>query len=575
MEDTQHSANLALAAYAETFLSGRRVVVFGDCTSGLAELLLERGARLVHVYDTDVGRVARATSVGTHANISVAPLAPAGLPVRDGAFDVGLVTNVAQHAQPRDIVNRLRRALSARGVGFLAIPNADQDPAFDVKPQAQGLTYYELYDLACSEFDEVRTLGQTPFVGYALADFGPDREEAFSIDTAMVPGGAEEPEWFIAIVSHFPIHCDPFSVIQFPARQVLGQTSRSLVAPGPDAKELARELEELRRKEAPLERTRELLVQARQELDKRDAWVSELEERRAAAEAARAQADTESQELQQRLTDAAAQLVEAKAEFAHATTQLNEATAALAQTKSDQAQLTQEVSNLRAQLTQATSQLKEAQARERGLSENQAEIAKLLRDAERRSGEVEKLSQELASVRQEYEVALKAQQEQEQENAAQELVLVERAQALRKLGLDLQQSDTFAAQLLRELEDARERALNTTASPEVPPLASAPDLNTEAVTIPMPSPRERALADELAAAREQMAALQDQFDQLMKLDARHTADLTAAEWTIQELEGRLLESLPSTRLAAELEQARADLQRQATLLAQTRVATLD
>jgi hypothetical protein len=51
--------------------------------------------------------------------------------------------------------------------------------------------------------------------------------------------------------------------------------------------------------------------------------------------------------------------------------------------------------------------------------------------------------------------------------------------------------------------------------------------------------------------------------------ARLRADLEAAQWTIEELEGRLEEAAgPGDALKMELDRARAELQRQAVLLSQ-------
>ena len=56
------SPSLALAAYAEAWISGAKVIVFGNALSPLPERLLERGARHVHVYDSDAERVAARSS---------------------------------------------------------------------------------------------------------------------------------------------------------------------------------------------------------------------------------------------------------------------------------------------------------------------------------------------------------------------------------------------------------------------------------------------------------------------------------------------------------------------------------
>src|SRR5690606_13627208 len=128
MDSPKAVPSLALAAYSEDLVTGRRVVIFGSALSGLAETLVERGARLVHVYDENPTRVAEAAARSTSSTISFAPLTPGGIAARDGAFDVGFVEELAAFSDPGQLVTRLRRALSARGVGLVCTANADVSP---------------------------------------------------------------------------------------------------------------------------------------------------------------------------------------------------------------------------------------------------------------------------------------------------------------------------------------------------------------------------------------------------------------------------------------------------------------
>ena len=59
--------SIVLAAYLEPLVEGRRVALLGDATLGLAEDLLDRGARLVHAYDPERTRVAEARPSGRGA----------------------------------------------------------------------------------------------------------------------------------------------------------------------------------------------------------------------------------------------------------------------------------------------------------------------------------------------------------------------------------------------------------------------------------------------------------------------------------------------------------------------------
>ena len=88
-----------------------------------------------------------------------------------------------------------------------------------------SLDYYALYDAVKSEFEHVRMLGQAPFVGYVIADFAPEGTPEPSLDTAFLPGGAEEPELFIAVASQKPVELEAFAVVQLPYRSVVTGSS--------------------------------------------------------------------------------------------------------------------------------------------------------------------------------------------------------------------------------------------------------------------------------------------------------------------------------------------------------------
>src|SRR5260221_2872770 len=220
------SPSIVLAAYAEPLLDGRRIVVFGDATSDLSAELLERGARSIHVYDAEPARAAVAAGRNRSKQISIVPLDDADIAVRDGAFDVAIVEDRSSGREPAILLKRVRRALSVRGAAIVASPTPDTKmsllPRTSAAEWSAPLGYYELYDAVSAEFPEVRMLGQTPFVGYAVVDFAPEGEPDVSIDSGLVPGGAEEPEWFIALASRELVDCDAVGIVQLPALRVAG-----------------------------------------------------------------------------------------------------------------------------------------------------------------------------------------------------------------------------------------------------------------------------------------------------------------------------------------------------------------
>lgn len=287
----------ALAAFAEPLISGRRVVVFGSATSGLAETLIERGARLVHVYDKDLARVAEATARGASRSVSYAPLGQSGVAVRDGAFDVALLENVASYQDPPDVLAKVRRALSARGCALIASPNHEQQRRLCAgqggEPRS-SLGYYDLYDVIAEQFEHTRMFGQAPFVGYAIAEFSPEDEPDVSFDSALVPGGSEEPEWFVAFASHIEMDVEGFMVVQFPMAHTLAGAR-----PAPADLELARAsrardealqaLEQARRelaeeRERPQSGEAPRVAELTRETERQAAWIERLEARAAAAD---------------------------------------------------------------------------------------------------------------------------------------------------------------------------------------------------------------------------------------------------------------------------------------------------
>ncbi|WP_437315294.1 hypothetical protein [Sorangium sp. So ce385] len=210
---------LVLSAYLEPLVRGRRVAVLGDATIGLADRLLQRGARLVHAYDPDAARVAEKlarSAPGRQPHPSFAVF-DGDLGVRDGAFDTLVIPDLSIFADPAEILRRARRLTAASGTAIIASPNPDVArgllPAGARRGAAPG--YYALYDLVALQFKQVRMVGQAPFVGYTVAEFAPKGEPEVSVDTSILDG-SEEPEWFIAVAGERLPRLDAFAVIELP-----------------------------------------------------------------------------------------------------------------------------------------------------------------------------------------------------------------------------------------------------------------------------------------------------------------------------------------------------------------------
>ena len=354
--------SIALAAYAEPLAANRRVLVFGSALGALSLQLLERGARSVHVCDPDALRVAEATTRNRSSQITFSTLADADLAVRDGAFELALIENLGAF-NALSILRKAHRALVPRGVAVVACPNAEA--AFPLlqagSPSATVLDYYALYDAVAAEFEHVRMLGQTPFVGYAIADFSATGEPEPALDTSFVPGGAEEPDLFIAMAAGHEVRLDEFAVIQLPTRQLLASRER------PKKADKAEPAAQGGKTDA-------------RELARLNQWISELEARASTADERADNAETELEELRSKLATEQQTREAGKAE------QQRELSTARAELSSRQSQL----ANVSAELAQRDKQLAQ-----RDTEEQKGDLTELERQLVERGTEIRRLEQEL------------------------------------------------------------------------------------------------------------------------------------------------------------------------------------
>jgi len=406
-------ASTALAAYAEPMLAGRRVVVLGDASSGLSEELLNRGARLIHVYDPDPGRVAEAAARNTSRNVTFAALSDDAFAVREGAFEFGVVENLAELPSPERVLGRLKRALSPRAPLLVATPNPDvRRRLLPTRAPASALSYYEFYDLVSAEFEQVHLLGQTPFVGYAVAAFAPQEEPSPTLDTSLVPGGAEEPEWFVALASQRALRFEEYSVVQIPFAAV----EAAPAAPVAPLRQRAR------RDAAPSHPDQSAaLEEAKRQLRERDQWIEQLEARSTAA-------DARADELQTELETTAARLREAETRLA----KTNALTATL-QGKVDAAHSDAKRSRI------------EQEARQERCNELQAEADKLRQEQARAQRLLEERSQQL-------QVLSDIEAQAGRDIASLEGQLRERGEEVRRLQGELREVERVSKELVDELQ---------------------------------------------------------------------------------------------------------------------------
>jgi len=424
-EPSSLEPSIALAAYAEPLATNRRVLVFGNALGSLPLQLLERGARSVHVCDPDALRVSEAAARNRSTQIAFSSLADSDLSLRDAAFELALIDNLGAF-DPLPLLRTAKRALGSRGVAVVACPNPEA--AFPLlrasNPAATSLDYYALYDAVAAEFEHVRMLGQTPFVGYAIADFSASGEPEPALDTSFVPGGAEEPDFFLALASNQEVRLDEFAVIQLPTRRLLS----SLKGPPP-----------LALPAAPAAAS-ENSAQARAheaELARLNQWIKELESRASTADE---RADHSETELETERTKLEGELGTERAKLETERTKLETERQASAALRS---QHEREISAARAELSALRTQATNLRA---DASSKASELARL-------TSELARLTSELA----ERDRQLAAQAEKVEQGSAAELTeyerqLSERGSEVRRLEQDLRTAERTGRELVRELE---------------------------------------------------------------------------------------------------------------------------
>lgn len=551
MHDAPLRPSAALIAYAEPYVAGRRVLVFGDATSSVAEQLLDRGARLVHMYDPDPARVAEAATRNTESRISLAPLSEGGLASREGAFDCALVEDLSSLPNRTSALRALRRALSPRGIALIASPNPDAERRLIRTPKSQGdLDYYGLYDAVAAELDHVRMLGQTPFVGYAVVDFALEGDPQPSFDTGFVPGGTEEPEQYIALASMHEASLEEMTIIQLPLAAV------ALSAGDDSALRAARAAERRAQKriaslEAELRRARQSgddLEHLQNELDRRDSWIRELEGRAAAADARADDAEAEIEALREKIDELTTRQKELEQKASRAAASpppgrtdavqieaLDELQRTLARTQRERDWAEERARKLQDELEAvlqeaehppeegpADAERRELEARvsslNDSLADSQATVARLtaqLAEAEtlqrKQARQIEELEKALAAA--ERDRAAEQQQRERREDTRRDLErleaqLVERGRHVAELEEQLRKLERYGRTLVAELTELR----------------SAKPVNED--------------------FEERAQELEAQLERLAAANATREADLVAAEWVIAELRDKLAGGSP-------------------------------
>ncbi len=221
----------ALCVYAEPLVAGRRVVVIGDATLGLGQRLLELGARVVHAYDPVAPRAAGAAQRAPRG-VTVLPLPAGEFDVRDGAFDLALVIDIADISSPGALLGRVRRLLAPGGAALVRSRSVAPSGEARGAGREGSVDYYELYDLVAMQFAHVRMVGQLRWTGVALAELGRDAGEPdVTVDTQLATD-ADPPEAYVALGSQDDVRLAEYALVQVPTAPITEPAPPAIAADG-------------------------------------------------------------------------------------------------------------------------------------------------------------------------------------------------------------------------------------------------------------------------------------------------------------------------------------------------------
>ncbi len=206
--------SLSLAAYGERFFEGRRVLVVGDATTGLASEILARGARQVHVLDPDAARAQRASATQAEKGVSFAVLRESD-GSRESTFEACVIPDLSLFSDPRGLLARVRPLVAQGAVAVVATPRIDGKRGESFK-KGGPLNYYDFYDALVRHFPAVKMVGQVAFQGFSLVDFSNDEEPEVSVDASLIDEESRQPVAFVAIAGDRKVSLEPYAIVQMP-----------------------------------------------------------------------------------------------------------------------------------------------------------------------------------------------------------------------------------------------------------------------------------------------------------------------------------------------------------------------
>ena len=580
----------ALVVYAEPLVSGRRVIVFGDASSGLAGHLVRAGARLVHVYDLDAARAGREAANQLRGVVVRALTPEAEFDVREGAFELALIPEFQEVRSIADLPAKVRRLVGQAGACIAATRSSAADA-----PE-----YYELYDAVSLQFASVQMLGLLPFGGLTFAELGESEGKGVSVDTQLL-SDVPLPQRFIAIAGQRDTRLDAYTIVQTDA----GNTGASVTmleelrvkfdessSRGTNFEREAVKLrDELNRVQSRAgdnhvraERLNQDLRQLEEELEKQRArgfkLTREVEEERklrqkAEVELGMSRGNPELQSGKARVAELEAALRELR-DAAPASPGLDPSV--LAASERAVAEVNARAEQLHAQLEQANHAVARSRSRIDDVERQLMGAAKALEEAEARAIQAEAQEQRLAVVAEQAvanaETYRRTLAEQgggyEAELQRFEEVLRERAKQIQQLEHEVLRRERLVKELLSTLEElgASHASPDQVVALERQCTGLVREVDHQAQRAAQLEQHGNELKKSLLERQREQAqtlgeidALHGKLDALALETARREGDLQASFWRVAELEGQLAsKSAAQLDHADQIARARAEIQ---------------
>ena len=541
-----------LCAYLEPLASGARIVILGDSASGAAEQLAAAGARAVHVYDPDH---LRARSTPSRGRVIVGPLPQHGdIDVRDGAFDVALVPDLAAIPDALVWLARLRRVLGADGALLVAAANPDAVGA--------GIGYYDLFDMVAMQFACVRMVAALPFRGTTLAEIGQEEEPEVTVETGLAVEAPPALAFVAFAAQRDDLRLAPYAIVQQPPVDAdVEPPTLAPLPPPPDLSAVEAELAEARLRADVLERR---VDEERARVRDTGLQVSHLGRRNAELEAALAEGAPRLAQMEAAYAEAAARVAELEAAFAEAQARAAELEAAFAEAQARGAELESALADTSERLDLALRAQQEQRAHvDADVRHRVAALERELEEAHRR----------LASERSEHGARLErafAEGEARGHATAQALAdeitvleqrVRERAGAVKELEREVRRREKIVKELLQMLEEAQQGG-------PIVPAAPAEDLRPRLDALALDLARRES---DLEAARWRVAELEQRLARPEAAEAPAPAPSAPAGEEVEVLRQALAQEHEARRRAESgeaLTRAREELQRQAVLIEQ-------